>query len=209
LTSYPITTPKIARFQVALISAQQRNKNMSKVTVFSSALIAAGVMLGTPAALFAAGDETPPTKTNTTKKCKKGMVYDKDTKKCLKVESHNFSDDQLYLAAREMAYEGQYLNALAVLDAAENQNDPRILNYRGFTNRKLGNHAVAMEFYEAALSIDPNYILARSYMGQGLLAYGDEDGARVQLAEIRERGGRNTWSYTALQMALRGTPSKY
>jgi len=96
-----------------------------------------------------------------------------------------------------------------VLDAAENQNGPRILNYRGFTNRKLGNHAVAMEFYEAALSIDPNYILARSYMAQGLLAYGDEDGARVQLAEIRERGGRNTWSYTALQMALRGTPSKY
>ena len=182
---------------------------MSKVIVFSSALIATSMMLGTPAARFAAGSETPPTKTNTTKKCKKGMVYDKDTKKCLQVESHNFTDDQLYLAAREMAYDGQYLNALAVLDAAENQNDPRILNYRGFTNRKLGNHAVAMEFYEAALRIDPNYILARSYMGQGLLAYGDEDGARVQLAEIRERGGRNTWSYTALQMALRGTPSNY
>lgn len=182
---------------------------MSKISFFPSALIAASLMIAAPAALHAAGDETPPAQTNTTKKCKKGKVYDAETKKCLKVESHNFTDDQLYLAARELAYDGQYLNALHVLDAAQNQNDPRILNYRGFTNRKLGNHAVAMEFYEAALSIDPDYILARSYMGQGLLAAGDVDGARLQLAEIRERGGRDTWSYVALNMALRGTPSNY
>ncbi|MGB7318231.1 MAG: tetratricopeptide repeat protein [Planktotalea sp.] len=182
---------------------------MSKVTLFSSALLAASLVIGAPHSLRAAGEETPPKTTNTTKKCKEGRVYDAQTKKCLKVESHNFTDDQLYLAAREMAYDGQYQNALHVLDAAENQNDPRILNYRGFTNRKLGNHALAMEYYEAALSIDPDYILARSYMGQGLLAYGDTDGAKAQLAEIRQRGGRNTWSYTALAMALRGVPSNY
>lgn len=182
---------------------------MSKVSFFSTALVAASLMIAAPAAVQAAGEDKPPKTTNTTKKCKQGRVYDATTKKCLKVESHNFTDDQLYLAAREMAYDGQYLNALHVLDAAENQNDPRILNYRGFTNRKLGNHAVAMEFYEAALSIDPDYILARSYMGQGLLAYGDEVGALAQLAEIRERGGRNTWSYTALSLALRGTPTNY
>ena len=135
---------------------------MFKFNVFSSALVAASLMVSAPATLHDAGGDTPPTKTNTTKKCSQGKVYDKDTKKCLKVESHNFTDDQLYLAAREMAYDGQYMNALAVLDAAENQDVPRILNYRGFTNRKLGNHAVAMEFYEAALSIDPDYILARS-----------------------------------------------
>ncbi len=182
---------------------------MSKITFFSSALIAASLMIGAPSVVSAAGEDTPPKTTNTTKKCSGGKVYDPVTKKCLKVESHNFSDDQLYHAAREMAYAGQYHNALRVLDAAENQNDPRILNYRGFTNRKLGNHAVAMEFYQAALSIDPDYILARSYMGQGLLAYGDKAGAKAQLAEIRTRGGRNTWSYTALAMALRGTPTNY
>ena len=182
---------------------------MSKITLFSSALLAAGLMIGAPNLVSAAGDETPPKTTNTTKKCKNGKVYDSATKKCLKVESHNFTDDQLYHAAREMAYAGQYNNALHVLDAAENQNDPRILNYRGFTNRKLGNHAIAMEFYEAALSINPDYILARSYMGQGLLAYGDEVGALAQLTEIRDRGGRDTWSYAALENALRGMPSNY
>ncbi|WP_085308438.1 tetratricopeptide repeat protein [Planktotalea arctica] len=182
---------------------------MSKITLFSSALLAAALMVGAPQTGFAAGEDTPPKTTNTTKKCKEGKVYDAQSKKCLAVESHNFSDDQLYLAAREMAYAGQYQNALHVLDSAQNQNDPRILNYRGFTNRKLGNHAVAMQFYEAALSINPDYILARSYMGQGLLAHGDAIGARAQLAEIRTRGGRNTWSYTALALALRGVPSNY
>ena len=184
---------------------------MSKITFFSSAILAASMMIASPASLYAAGGESDeaPTPTKTTKKCKKGQVYDKNTKKCYKVESHNFTDDELYLAAREMAYVGQYHNALHVLDAAENQNDPRILNYRGFTNRKLGNHEKAMEYYQAALKINPDYILARSYMGQGLLAYGDKEGALVQLAEIRERGGRNTWSYTSLQMALRGVQSNY
>ena len=41
---------------------------MSKVTVFSSVLIATSMMIGTSAALFAAGNETPLTKTNTTQK---------------------------------------------------------------------------------------------------------------------------------------------
>lgn len=182
---------------------------MSKVTLFSSTLLAASLMLGAPSILSAAGDETPPKTTNTTKKCKDGKVYDAATKKCLKVESHNFTDDELYLAAREMAYAGQYSNALRVLDAAENQNDPRILNYRGFTHRRLGDYARAMEYYEAALTIDPDYILARSYMGQGLLAKGDEEGAKEQLAEILARGGRDTWSYTALAKALRGSETDY
>ena len=195
---------------------------MSKVTLFSSALLAASLMLASPVALHAAGESSggggegeantstnPPKKTKTTIKCRKGFVYDKKTKLCHQVDSHNFTDDQLYLAAREMAYVGQYENALKVLDAAENQNDPRILNYRGFTNRKLGNHEKAMEYYQAALKINPDYILARSYMGQGLLAYGDKEGALVQLAEIRERNGQNTWAYKSLKMALRGTPSNY
>mgnify|MGYP000333142221 CR=1 FL=1 len=194
---------------------------MTKTNLFSSTLLAVSLILASPA-VFAAGESSggggegeatsttkPPKKTKTTITCRKGLVYDKKTKMCHQVDSHNFTDDQLYLAAREMAYVGQYANALHVLNAAENQDDPRILNYRGFTNRKLGNHAKAMEYYQAALRINPDYILARSYMGQGLLAYGDEEGARIQLAEIRERGGRNTWAYTSLQMALRGAPSNY
>ena len=175
---------------------------MSKVTLFSSTLLAASLMLGAPSILSAAGDETPPKTTNTTKKCKDGKVYDAATKKCLKVESHNFTDDELYLAAREMAYAGQYSNALRVLDAAENQNDPRILNYRGFTHRRLGDYARAMEYYEAALTIDPDYILARSYMGQGLVEEGRVADALTQLRAIRAHGGADTWAEASLRQAI-------
>jgi tetratricopeptide (TPR) repeat protein len=181
---------------------------MTKMPLLTTAFFAASLAIAAPHTVSAAGDENPPTTTKSSK-CAKGKVYDEDTKKCLKIESHNFSDDELYNAARELAYAGKYDNTLIVLDAFENQQDPRVLNYRGFVNRKLGNFDKAMEFYQAALTIDPDYIRARSYMGQGLAAQGDLYGAREQLAEIRTRGGRNTWSYVALNMALRGVQTSY
>jgi len=60
-----------------------------------------------------------------------------------------------------------------------------------------------MRYYREALAIDGNYLLARSYYGQGLLLQGDTDGARTQLVEIRDRGGRDTYAYRALYEALK------
>lgn len=118
-------------------------------------------------------------------------------------------DDKLYSAAREFAYAGQYDNALRALRAAYDQEDPRILNYMGYNTRKLGNMALGMHYYKRALDKDPNYILARSYMGQALIEQGDVEGARVQLVEIRDRGGENTWAYRALQQSLGGERTTY
>ena len=64
-----------------------------------------------------------------------------------------------------------------------------------------------MAFYTAALKQNPDYLLARSYMGQGLIAMGDIDGAKAQLREISLRGGRNTWPYFALKQSIRSGPS--
>ncbi len=155
---------------------------------------------------FAAGSDStePPVKTETTQVCKDGQVFDQKTQKCLDVEGAGLSDDQIYTAARELAYDGQHDRALQVLAAAENQNDPRILNYKGFVNRKAGRVAEGMEYYRAALKIDPDYILARSYMGQALIADGDIKGARAELTEIVARGGAETWAYTSLERALAG-----
>ena len=55
-----------------------------------------------------------------------------------------------------------------------------------------------------ALKIDPNYILARSYMGQAMISEGDFVGAREQLIQIADRGGKDSWAYTALNKALHG-----
>lgn len=176
-------------------------------------LFAAVTMAATSIAgfTFAAGSDSsePPVKTETTQVCKDGEVWDEKTQTCLKVEGGLLTDDQIYLAAREMAYDGQYDNALMVLDFATNQNDPRILNYKGFANRKAGRLDEGMAYYQAALTIDPDYILARSYMGQGLLADGDILRAKEQLAEIAARGGEGTWAYASLEMALAGESSDW
>ena len=116
-----------------------------------------------------------------------------------------FTDDVLYVSARDLAYDGKFENAIHLLQLAENQDDPRILNYLGFSNRKMGRTAIAMEYYARALEINPDYILARSYIGQGLVADGDMAGAKAQLAEIRDRGHSDSWAYVMLENAIQTT----
>lgn len=181
-----------------------------KVVTKSSATmaLAAGLLLAASLQAFAAGSEdddtAPPPKSKTTTECTDGKVWDKDKKECVKPKESGFNDDKLFQAAREFAYAGQYDNAIAVLKLAKNQDDPRILNYLGYSNRKAGRMELGMSYYRKALQHDENYILARSYMGQALLEQGDVQGARVQLVEIRDRGGENTWAYRSLMQSLKG-----
>lgn len=144
-----------------------------------------------------------PTPTETTTKCTNGQVWDKARKECVDPQKSGFNDDEFYKAARELAYAGQYENAIAILKLANNQNDPRILNYMGFANRKAGRTDVAMTYYRKALAVDANYLLARSYMGQGLVAQGKIEEARAQLIEISDRGGKDTYAYRSLYNALK------
>ena len=170
--------------------------------------LATGLAFGIATAAFAVGggndDTNPPPKTETTKTCTGGKVWDKAKKECVTPKKNSFNDDDLYKFAREFAYAGQYENAIAVLNLALNQNDPRILNYLGYANRKAGRMELGMSYYRKALQADENYILARSYMGMALVEQGDIQGARVQLVEIRDRGGEDTWAYRALLQSLNG-----
>lgn len=176
----------------------------------TTAFIALTAMTFTSNALAAGSDSTqPPVKTQTTKVCKKGQVWDKRRKKCLRLRSGMLSDNEVYAAARELAYDGQYDNALKVLAVADNPNDPRILNYKGFANRKAGRVAEGMAYYLAALEIDPDYVLVRSYMGQAFISSGDIKGAKAQLAEIKKRGGSDTWAYSSLSKAIDGEATDY
>nr|WP_133033048.1 tetratricopeptide repeat protein [Shinella granuli] len=173
---------------------------------------------------------TPPVATETTTTCTDGKIWDEDKKECFAPEdlkpaegtpagdeateeeqkkTERTIDDKLYEAAREFAYAGQHENALRALRAAYDQEDPRILNYMGYNTRKLGDMALGMSYYRRALQKDENYILARSYMGQALIEQGDVEGARVQLVEIRDRGGEDTWAYRALLQSLGGERTTY
>lgn len=167
------------------------------------------LLLSAPA--FAAGsdDNEPPVKTRTTTECTDGKIFDTKTKTCVDAQESSLTDDDRYNAARELAYDGQFENALNVLAAATDQTDPRILNYKGFSHRKAGRMELGMQYYRQALDAKPDYILARSYMGQALVQQGDIAGAEEQLAEIRARGGRDTWAYASLRLAIGGKSSNY
>ncbi|WP_363323265.1 tetratricopeptide repeat protein [uncultured Tateyamaria sp.] len=187
--------------------------------------------LALPTTGFAAGSDNTakPKKTETTQDCFKARQWDPETKafvrfsqpvngvwdanlrKCVRPDKTSHLDsDTLYKAVRELAYAGRYNEAIQVLDQMPEQLDDKVLTYRGFTARKLGNLEQANLYYEQALTLNPDNILARSYMGQGKVAAGDKIAARTQLREIQARGGAGTWAEASLRSAIEtGTTYSY
>jgi len=164
-----------------------------------------------PTLAFAAGggEETaPPKTTKTTKECKGDKVWDERKGRCVKAQGAELDDDTLYDAVRELAYAGRYQDAQQVLAAMSDQNDDRVMTYLGFTHRKMGNVALGMDFYEKAIALNPDNLLARSYMGQGLVEQGDKVAAYKQLREIQSRGGSGSWPEVSLRKAI-STGSTY
>lgn len=167
-----------------------------KSVVLASALTLP-LILGSAAFAAGGGDETAPTKP----KCKTGEVYDKKTKSCIVAREGALDTEGFYENVRELAYAGRYSEAQHVL-ALMPQDDDRTLTYMGFTNRKLGKMDAAMSFYAQALAVNPANILARSYMGQGLVEQGQMKQAMTQLRAIRTHGGSGSWAEASLRTAI-------
>ena len=178
-------------------------------------LITTATLAAFASPILAAGsdDDEPPAKTKTTVECEEGQVWDEEKEKCVNAEDvkeSNLGDDALYAITRELAYDGQYDNALTILSAMSNQDDPRVLNYRGFIARQLGDIPTAFAYYERAIDADPTYSLARSYYGQGLVSEGRYAEAFKQLYKIKKNGYRKTWAYASLADTIRtGQPKAY
>ena len=123
-------------------------------------------------------------------------------KKCVPVKSGILPDEDLYQQGRALAKAGQYEKALVVLATIKNQNDPRVLNYIGYSNRKAGRIEIGITYYRKALAIDPNFVLAREYLGEGYVAAGRIDLAQIELSEIKARAGVNSEEYKDLSKAI-------
>jgi Tfp pilus assembly protein PilF len=157
-----------------------------------------------PMTAFAVGTEetTPPTPTETTTVCTDGQVYDAETKACKNPQDASLNDDIRFEALRELAYAGRYDDARRVLAAMQEGETDRVLTYLGFIARKSGDVPAGMAYYARALDVNPDNILARSYMGQALVEQGDIAAAARQLDEIRQRGGAGTWAEASLALAV-------
>lgn len=155
-------------------------------------------VLGASAAFAAGGgNETAPPKP----KCKAGEVYDKKSKSCVVAREGTLDTEGFYQNVRALAYAGRYSEAQDVL-ALMPENDDRTLTYMGFTNRKMGNVDLAMDYYARALVVNPANVLARSYMGQGFVERGMLQEAMAELRAIRQHGGQGTWAEASLRKAI-------
>jgi len=193
-----------------------REKLFSAFTILAAGILASSVLMSTGA--FAAGSEPEPepAKTDCSKKenaenteCFCEVEANKTDEKCQKQEEQqsNLSDDQLYQAAYWLAQKGKYRQALVQLKKAKSQNDPRILNYIGFSTRKLGRFNEALVYYRKALAADPDYTLARAYMGEAFLEQNKLELARKQLSEIKKRCGTSCAEFVELDSQIKSFQS--
>ena len=80
-----------------------------------------------------------------------------------------------------------YSQAFTKLEKAhkKNKKDPDILNYMGFTSRKVGNFDVAEKFYLQGLSIKPNHNGINEYLGELYVQTNRIDKANERLAILK------------------------
>ncbi len=157
-----------------------------------------------PEVALGADDPTP-----TAPKCAEGEVYSPTAQKCVKKTSNLINDEDRYNTSVQLARSGKYHSAINLLKTIANQDDPRVLTYLGFSNRKLGKMDIGEAYYKKALEIDPNYLLAREYLGEGYVSQGKKDLALAQLKEIENRCGTTCREYGLLKKAILTSQSSY
>ncbi len=176
----------------------------------TAALLVAGCLSFAPA--FAAGGDSDSGGTNAStpkQKCKTGQVWDPNAStllgkgKCVNAADLKKPDKQkqgmIYDYGKWLAKAGDYEDAIATLLLAPDQNDPRVLNYLGFSSRKLGRMDEALGYYHAAVAQNPDFSLVREYLGEAYIQLGELEAAREQLTQIeRICGGRSCEEYGQL-----------
>lgn len=173
-------------------------RSISAATAFGFVALAA-MSLTAPAHAAGGGEST----TIVTPTCKKSMIWDRRKKKCVKAKKRSGLDDEnLFAAARDLAYHSRYDEAIAVLQLVEDKTAPRVLNYMGYSTRKLGRVEEGLTYYRAALKADPDYTLVREYMGEAFLQLGQVDKAKEQLVEIEKRCGTDCREYALLNAQI-------
>lgn len=106
-------------------------------------------------------------------------------------------DAELFYAGYWLAKSGRYAEALGYLDLARDK-DERVLTYIGFARRKMGDVAGALPAYRAALVRNPDFVVARAYLGEAYLSQGDLAEAKAELGEIAGRCGTSCVAYAQL-----------
>lgn len=136
--------------------------------------------------------------------CTAGTVFHGASQTCVAPETGLVDDDALYAELRRLAYAGRYEPAARLLAAMRERDTPRVLTAEGFILRRTGRVEEGLAAYARALAIDPEFHLARAYLGLYHLETGDRAAARRQLDEIEALGGAGSEGWRMLEEALGG-----
>ena len=77
-------------------------------------------------------------------------------------------------------------------------NNPDVLNLMGFSKRKMGDQTGALEYYDKALSLQPNHIGANEYLGELYLELKQPTKAQERLDVLQQACG-NCQEYNELK----------
>jgi tetratricopeptide (TPR) repeat protein len=94
----------------------------------------------------------------------------------------DYRDAVRHIKAEEF---GKAIPILFRLDKAY-PDEPEVLNWLGFTHRKLKDYPKAKQFYDAALKVEPYYRPALEYQGMWFIETGDIPSAKANLAKLRQ-----------------------
>ena len=134
--------------------------------------------------------------------CGTGQVWSSGVEACLDGNSASLSDDDLYIAGRELGQQAHYAEALKLFFRIKNREQARVLSSIGYSTRKLGDVDKGIGYYHQALAIDPGYTKVREYLGEAYLQKGDVVKAKEQLMEIADRCGGPCDDYELLVKAI-------
>ena len=160
-----------------------------------------------PLALFVAlsstlalanGEEDTPAKPQ----CPKGQVFDSKARKCVLQTSKRVPDADRTDYAYQLAKDGRYEEALALLDTLQQPNTAKALNYRGYATRKLGRTDEGIGYYLQSVKLDPQYAKVREYLGEAYVIKGRLDLAKEQLQRIESICGNSCEEYQDLAEAI-------
>jgi len=135
-----------------------------------------------------------------------------DSGKATQKKKHEKKSEQEFLegyrAARALALEGKYGEAIAAFLALGREESAEVANYIGYANRKLGNYEAAKIWYEKALAADPNHVRTWQYYGMWHVEQGNRLKAQDFLEKIRSIcGGTACREYVDLKAAIEGNIS--
>jgi Flp pilus assembly protein TadD len=143
------------------------------------------------------GDDSP-----ARPQCPRGQVFDSKARKCVLQTSKLVPDTDRTEYAYQLAKDGRYEEALALLDTLQNPNTAEALNYRGYATRKLGRTDEGIGYYLQSVKLDPQYAKVREYLGEAYVIKGRLDLAQEQLQQIKSICGISCEEYQDLAEAI-------